>query len=278
MGRLGLLAVVGLLGCHGPAGETPDAANDAASGADSGADASSDASLDAPARVIEVLQGVDRASAFTATEAHTLKTAHDVQWTGVYIGGACSAGSGWTKAVVTTLATNEGWTFMPTWVGQQAPSICGASTLTAGKGQTDGAAAAQMMQTFGWDPNRDIPVALDLEAGSYTHSPSGAIAYAGAWRDAVRTAGYLAYLYSSPTAINALFDAGVKFDGVWPASWFYTGFHDTAPDDLDQLGTRYTDHVRAWQYAGEFAVTGAGSVDADVSDLLLAPTPGGTNK
>jgi len=271
------VAVVGLLGCHGASSDTsPDASTDP--DADAAGDAGVDASLDAAPRVIQVLQGVDRASAFTTAEAHTLKTNHGVQWTGVYIGGPCSAGSGWTKAVVTALAASEDWTFMPTWVGQQAPSICGASTLTAAKGQTDGAAAAQVMQTFGWAPDRDIPVALDLEAGSYTHSPSGALAYAGAWRDAVRSAGYLAYLYSNPTAINALFEGGVKFDGVWPASWFFTSFHDSAPDDLDQLGTRYTDHVRAWQYAGEFAVTGAGSVDADSSDLLLAPAPGGTNK
>ncbi len=227
--------------------------------------------------MIQILQGVDRASAFSAAEAHTLSADHGVKWTGVYIGGACSAGSGWTKEVVTTLANDEGWTFMPTWVGQQAPSICGRSTLSATQGHTDGVAAAAMMATFGWAPHLAIPVALDLEAGSYTYSESGSLAYALAWRDAVRAAGYLAYLYSSPTAINALYDASAQFDGAWPASWFDTNFADTTPDALTQLGTRYTQHDRAWQYAGDFAVAGAGSVDADVSDLLLAPAPGGTN-
>lgn len=228
--------------------------------------------------MIQVLQGVDRASAFSATEAHALKSNEAVQWTGVYIGGACSAGSGWTKALLTTLATNESWTFMPTWVGQQSPTICGAHDLTAARGQIDGTAAAQMMSSFGWAPNLDIPVALDLEAGTYTYSASGSIAYATAWRDTVRSAGYLAYLYSNPTAINAMYDANVKFDGAWPASWPYTSFHTGTPEDLTSLGTRYTDHDRAWQYAGNVSVSGAGTVDADVSDLLLAPAPGGTNK
>src|SRR5439155_25066191 len=106
---------------------------------------------------------------------------------------------------------------------------------------------------------------------------SGSEAYARAWRDAVRAAGYVAYLYSNPTAINAFYDAGVKFDGAWPASWFYSTFKTVAPEDLDQLGTRYTHKNRAWQYAGSFGVTGAGTVDGDASDLLLAPRPGGSN-
>ena len=64
-----------------------------------------------------------------------------------------------------------------------------------------------------------------------------------------------------------------------PASWFYPGFHAGLhyAEDLDQLGTRYTNKNRARRYAGSFAVSGAGTVDGDVSDLRLAPAPGGTN-
>jgi len=241
-------------------------------------DPGADAGVDAPAPPpITVLRGVDRATAFSLAEAHTLATTHGVKWTGVYIGGACNGGSGWTKSLVTSLHNQDGWTFMPTFVGQQSPAICGAHTLTAAQGHTDGLAAVQTMKSFGWEPNRKIPVALDLEAGSYSYSPSGSLAYAKAWRDAVQGAGYLAYLYSNPTAINALYDGGVKFDGAWPASWFFSTFHASKPDDLNQLGTRYTHENRAWQYAGSFAVSGAGTVDGDTSDLLLAPEPGGTN-
>ena len=229
-----------------------------------------------PPPQITVLRGIDRATAFTLSEAQGLKTNHGVKWTGVYIGGACNGGSGWTKTLVTSLHDQLGWTFMPIFVGQQSPSICGASTLTAAQGTADGQAAAQRMAAFGWGPNKNIPVCLDLEAGTYSYSPSGAQAYAHAWRDAVRNAGYLAYLYSNPTAINAFYDANVKFDGAWPASWFYTAFENVKPEDLTQLGTRYTHQNRAWQY-GNFNVSGAGNVDGDTSDLLLAPAPGGSN-
>jgi hypothetical protein len=243
------------------------------------ADAKGSDTPDAPkAPTISVLRGVDRASAFTLGEATTLKSSDGVKWTGVYIGGPCDAGSGWTKSLVTSLATQLDWLFMPIYVGQQTSSICGADNLTAGQGTTDGNAAVSAMKSFGWDPNNKIPVVLDLEAGTYAAQSSAASAYAKAWRDAVRTAGYLAYIYSNPDGINGLMSSGVSFDGAWPASWFYTGFANVSPSDLDQLNSgTYDNDNRAWQYSGGFAVSGAGTVDGDTSDLLLAPIPGGTN-
>jgi hypothetical protein len=259
--------------------DAPQGSIDASSSTDGALPSDGARPLDGPATVdIQILQGVDRAGAFTTAEANNLKTTYGVMWTGVYIGGACSAGSGWSKTVLTALNASAGWRFMPIWVGQQSTAICSHATMTAAQGTTDGEATAAMMVTYGWGPNLDIPVVLDLEAGAYTSNPTASRAYAMAWRDAVRAAGYLAYLYSSPTAINAYDDAGVTFDGVWPADWYYTAFKSTAvPADLTQLGTRYAGQTRAWQYAGNVTTASAGGVDADVSDLLLAPPPGGTN-
>jgi hypothetical protein len=258
-------------------GPTPEATVDAPASIDA-IDPTDGTQPDATHVDIQILQGVDRAGAFSTTEASYLHATYGVMWTGVYIGGACSAGSGWSKSVLTSLATTAGWRFMPIWVGQQSPSICGRATLTAAQGTIDGQATVAMMATYGWAPNLHIPVVLDLEAGTYTYSPAGSRAYATAWRDAVHAAGYLAYLYSSPTAIDAYDDDGVTFDGVWPADWYYTAFKSTAePADLTQLGTRYAGQTRAWQYAGNVPTSGAGGVDADVSDLLLAPPPDGTN-
>jgi hypothetical protein len=244
---------------------------------DASIDGSTMTPIDAPLPPpITVLRGVDRASAFSMTEASTLKNSDGVKWTGVYIGGPCDAGSGWTKALLTTFANQLDWTFMPIYVGQQKAAICGRDTLTATQGTTDGNAAVALMATFGWVAHRNIPVCLDLEAGTYAANAAGSLAYAKAWRNAVRTGGYLAYIYSNPDGINGLYDAGATFDGAWPASWFYTNFASVSPSDLDQLGTRYTNKNRAWQYAS-FSATGVGGVDADTSDLLLAPAPGGTN-
>jgi hypothetical protein len=225
-----------------------------------------------------VLRGVDRASAFSAHEAHLLASQHGVKWTGVYIGGECDGGSGWSRAVVERIHAATGWQFMPIFVGQQSPSICGASTLTYHRGHLDGTATASRMRAFGWFANRGIPVALDVEAGTYEHSPDGATAYVRGWVAAVHGAGYRAYVYSSPYGIVHFYDAGVHVDAAWVASYFYNGFRAVHPSDLHQIGSRYAKHDRAWQYAGDFEVAGVGRVDANTSDLVLAPAPGGTNR
>ena len=222
---------------------------------------------------VEVLRGVDRASAFSVTEAKLLHADHGVKWTGVYIGGACNAGSGWSKPVVVALHAATQWQFMPIWVGQQSSAICGAHTLSAAQGKLDGDATVAKMKAFGWAAHKAIPVALDVESGTFSSNEAGATAYVKAWTTAVHASGYLAYAYSSPSGIMHFHDAGTGLDGAWVASWFYSGFHAVTPADLTQIGNDYAHHNRAWQYAGSFAVSGAGSVDADTSDLPLAPVP-----
>jgi hypothetical protein len=228
------------------------------------------------AGTISILRGTDRAGAFSNTEAATLANSHGVKWTGVYIGGACSAGSGWTKSRVTAIANAVHWTFMPIYVGQQSAAICGAHTLTTARGTSDGQDAANIMSTFGWDPHKQIPVSLDLEGGTYLADPAGSTNYVKGWVNAVHAAGYLAYVYSSPAAVNH-FGAGLGIDGVWIASYFYSGFANVTPADLSQIGSLFSNHNRAWQYAGDIPIAGVGGVDCNTSDLLLAPAPGGTN-
>jgi len=228
-------------------------------------------------RRVTVQRGVDRAGQFSVHEARILDHDHGVKWTGVYIGGACNGGFGWTKAGVEAIHHATGWRFMPIWVGQQSPSICGAHSLTYTRGKLDGAAAAHRMHAFGWGAHKDIPIALDVEGGTYEFSPHRSTAYVHGWIHAVHAAGYRAYVYSSPFGIKHFHDAKLKLDGAWVASWHFNGFHAVRPSGLHEIGNRYTRHNRAWQYSGDFPVSGVGGVDANTSDLLLAPAPGGTN-
>lgn len=236
-------------------------------------------SSDIVARVaITVERGVDRASALTVHEARVLKDDHGVKWTGVYIGGPCNGGSGWTKHLVTAIGQATGWRFMPIYVGQQSASICGAHNLSYARGHADGIAATKDMRAFGWTAHRDIPVALDVEAGAYFGNPAAATRYVRGWVNAVHAQGYRAYVYGSPYALNHFHDAHVRIDGVWAASYFYSGFKSVAPGALSQMGGRYRHNNRAWQYAGDFYVHSVGDVDASSAKLLLAPRPGGTNR
>jgi hypothetical protein len=223
-----------------------------------------------------IQRGADSAGAFSLAAATTLATTYNVQWSGVYIGGACSAGSGWTKSKVTSFANNLHWTFMPIYVGQQSANICGAHALTTGRGMSDGQDAANIMATYDWGPNKQIPIVLDLEGGTFNVDPTGSTNYVTGWVNAVHAAGYLAYVYSSPSAVNHFGD-GLGIDAVWIASYFYSGFKNLSPYDLSQIGSLFNNHNRAWQYAGDISIPGVGGVDCNTSDLVLAPAPGGTN-
>jgi hypothetical protein len=263
------MRILGTLGCCFALAACTDAAT--SSGDDT-------ATTTEESRVIRIERGVDRASVLSTHEARILHADHGVRWSGVYIGGACNGGSGWTRAAVENIAHATGWQFMPIWVGQQSPTICGAHDLSFARGHADGTAAAHRMHQMGWGANKDIPVALDVEAGTYFDYPNTSTRYVRGWVRAVRAAGYRPYIYGSPYALNHYHDAGVRIDAVWAASYFYRGFASVVPSDLNQMGSRYRHHNRAWQYAGDFYVSGVGSVDANTSHLLLAPRPGGTNR
>jgi hypothetical protein len=227
---------------------------------------------------ITPIRGADRASEISVGEARTLLNDHGVKYFGVYIGGPCNGGSGWTKAGVTAISHATGWKFAPIYVGQQASSICGAHELTSARGKADGRAAAADLKRFGWEPKRDIPVFLDVEAPTYFDHPAASTAYVRAWVNEVHAQGYRADVYGSPFALDTFHDHKVKIDGVWAASYFYKGFASVVPADLDQMGGRYRHRNRSWQYAGNFEVRGVGAVDGDTANMLLAPKPGGTNR
>jgi hypothetical protein len=273
-----LFAVAACDGVTDDAGGPEDDPTDPTGGQPQGDEADDTAPAELARMALPILRGVDRAGVFSVGEAKTLHNKHGVRWTGVYIGGPCSGGFGWTKSKVAAIAAATHWRFMPIYVGQQASSICGAHHLTRAQGKADGIAAAKHMHDFGWGRDRDIPVALDVEAATYFNNVSASTAYVRGWVNAVHHAGYRAYVYGSPFGLAHYRDAHVRIDAAWAASFFFHGFKRVKPGQLDQMGNRFRHSNRAWQYAGNFGVSGAGTVDASTSHLLLAPEPGGTNR
>src|SRR5690349_11142853 len=234
------------------------------------------------AATVQVLRGTDRASVFSPGEAATLRTNFGVAWTGVYIGGPCNGGSGWTRDTVTAIAAATGWQFLPIYVGSQLGIGCSATALGYAQGRADGDQAAARMRAFGWDGGGDIPVVLDIERSTFDQNHGATTDYARGWLDAVHADGYRGYIYGSFTMLNAFAAAGLPVDGAWVAVFLSAsgtgGFEDVSPyDSRALLGGNFSTHNRAWQYHGSAAIAGAGRVDTDVSDLLLAPAPGGSN-
>ena len=228
---------------------------------------------------IAILRGVDRASAFSVTEAKTLLNKHAVKYIGVYIGGPCDGGSGWTKDVVTNISHATGFKFAPVYVGQQEAAICGADRVTAAQGKADGKAAAADMKKFGWEANRDIPVVLDLEAGTYYHSPSAATAYVNAWINEVHAEGYRAYVYSTPFGLNMFHDKKLRIDGVWAASYFYKGSRERRARRSRSDGQPLPPLEPLVAVRGRLRAEPASATSTPTwSHMLLAPKPGGTNR
>ncbi len=231
---------------------------------------------------VATLRGVDSASAFSDEAAKKLKDDHGVRWTGVYIGGPCSAGSGWSRDRVKSIYQTTHWSFLPIFVGQEASSICGAHDLSEARGRADGAETASAMKDFGWAENHGIPVVLDVEEGTYADHPDDTVAYVRGWVDRVKAEGYKPYVYTSPTATNAFARDKLGIDAIWVASDFFAGFENVTPYSRDlenQVGNNFHDHNRAWQYAGAAPpvyIDGVGYVDCDVADMPLAPAPSGS--
>jgi hypothetical protein len=229
---------------------------------------------------ISIESGVDSAGVFSASTAKALKDNFGVRWTGVYIGGPCDGGSGWTKSAVESIAAATGWQFMPIYVGQNSSTVCGAHDMSQAQGETDGHDAAKAMAAFGWGANKKIPVELDLESETYSGDEAGSIDYVRGWVASVHADGYLAYVYTSPSAVNAIAADGLDVDGVTVASWLWNDgeghLESTSPNGDIGIGNNFSNHRRAWQYCGDISVEGI-HIDCNVSDLLLAPAPGGSN-
>jgi hypothetical protein len=229
---------------------------------------------------VTVRRGVDSAGAFSASDAKILRKDYGVTWTGVYIGGKCSGGFGWSRSVVTAIANAAGFEFMPTYVGQEAPQSCNLvkPVLTQAQGVADAHDTATKMAEFGWGAKKNIPVSLDIEQDTFEYSAAGTAAYVRGWVNEIRSLGYLPYVYANPDTVNYLVGQKIDIAGVWVASYFYNGFANVTPADLHQIGSNFSHHDRAWQYAGGVYLSSIGThVDCDTSDLLLAPAPGGSN-
>lgn len=136
-----------------------------------------------------------------------------VRWLCAYIGGPTALGIGWTRDYLASLAGTLPDGFLPTYAG-----VGWGGPFTVEHGQAHGQEAAQLAQQSGFSGG---PLALDLEARAYDAGRgSGIEAYAQAWADTVRAAGYQAVLYGTKAACDAL---GARFDHVWLASWVASG-------------------------------------------------------
>jgi len=217
-------------------------------------------------------------------------------WTvNLYLGGsAFSTGckydglnSAWLAA-----ADKIGWTFIPTWVGPQAPcsnyksriSADQAAAFQQGRGEAD--LAVQRARGLGFQ--NDLVIYLDIEAYAYYNDSGNACrdatnAYVSGWVARLHELGHTAGAYGSScgsliTSWSAI--ANVP-DVIWAAYWTQDGYVSNLPlnNILCLSDSLWTSHQRIRQYAGDHNETWGGAtlnIDSDITDgAVQAYGPGG---
>jgi hypothetical protein len=219
--------------------------------------------------------GIDTAGAPTAAQAAAALEAVDGSFWGVYIGGPCNGGSGYTTARLKEYAADDIEKFLPIYVGQQDPDTCRHATLTAGQGFQDGQEAVALLREFGWAPG--APCVLDVESGAGDFDPAGAVAYADGWCVALRQAGYRPGVYGVPRYLALLQTETNRPDFIWVADFLAAGVvnHSLDPDHIPSQSvlpdTAWAGR-RGWQYVGNGTV-GPLQVDISAVNFTLAPAP-----
>jgi glycoside hydrolase-like protein len=222
--------------------------------------------------------GFDTCAAPSTSTMQAWTTATTYKTVGIYIGGvnrACPDGNlsaTWIKTV-----RSYGYTFMPTYVGRQAPcSTVGAKmssnlTLASQNGHDAAVDAIHQMQRLGLGSG--TPVYLDLEQYNATAACSHAVLrFIDAWVARLHPSGYLGAVYMSNTNLVDLV-TGHKTSGfhnpdaVWWVRW--NGNHSVygAPGLPD---TYWTPHKRAHQYLNRNVTIAGTNMDID-SDYIDGP-------
>lgn len=178
---------------------------------------------------------------------------------------------------------SQGWKFIPTWVGPQAPC----TTLNykfpydvnlAYQAGVDNAnlARAKLIQLGLSNPDGTGSIVyLDLEHFAYSSSCSAAArAYVNGWTTRLSQLGIYSGLYSTATNItdNSFFNLTPPPSAIWIASWYSVpGFRsDETVWDLRWLSNDYwVYHQRILQYSGGHNETWGGvtlNIDCNVAD------------
>ncbi|GAA1968070.1 hypothetical protein GCM10009738_50500 [Kitasatospora viridis] len=183
-------------------------------------------------------QGFDACAAPSAGQMQAWMANSPYRSVGIYIGGpaqACPTGTpdaGWVSS-----RAQEGWSFLPIYVGHQVlskdgPPIAADLPTATQQGTTEGQDAVAKAGALGFQ--QGAVVYDDLE--NYDRSQPGysdrVLAYLNGWISAVKSAGFRAGVYSGP--YSGLADLAAHYndssfprpDVVWSAAW--NSYHDTS--------------------------------------------------
>lgn len=154
----------------------------------------------------------------------------------LYMGGSGGAPcTPLTRAYVQQLA-QQGWVFIPTWVGPQAPCFGGSKTKMSGdpalayqQGRIEAHLALDRAAALGLARPDGSGTVLYYDVESYPNQAAcraAVQAFISGWTAVVRAAGSLSAVYGSPCSSYLTDLVGIANvpDAVWIAYWSYSGY------------------------------------------------------
>jgi photosystem II stability/assembly factor-like uncharacterized protein len=207
----------------------------------------------------------------------------------LYMGGSSRGNCGTLTASFISQLAQQGWKFIPTWVGPQASctTIFGATRMSSNptvaydQGISEANAAIARAASLGLtlaDASGTM-IYYDLEAynPNDTACRNAASAFISGWSGQLRSRGNQAGVYGSPcgSALSDFASLSHVPDGIWPAHWIYTSYNRNATVwNLACLSnTLWTNSQRIRQYTGGHNETWGGvtlNIDSNVLDGIVA--------
>ncbi len=210
---------------------------------------------------------------------------------GLYLGGihlptlCASADVSWIKSV-----HQQGWSFVPIWVGLQAPCTDYKHKMSAdpvvsyqqGRQEADSASATAVYKELAGAGVGGTVIYYDMEpySGANTACRQAVSAFMDGWVARLHELGSYAGGYGGPCTSYITDWASISHppDDVWPGYWIRNGYDPNAsvfgvPCLSDSL---WGNHQRVRQYAGDHGESWGGvslGIDNNVADGLVAMPP-----
>jgi photosystem II stability/assembly factor-like uncharacterized protein len=238
-------------------------------------------------------QGFDKCEIPALSQMQAWGTSGPYKTVNLYVGGsnrACSNGS--LSPSYLYRLNQQGWKFIPTWVGPQAPCTGFPSrmnsdpTIAFTQGVSEANLAVDRLSALGLtdlDKTGSV-VYYDIENyGTDTACRAAVNSFMNGWVSQLHARGNLAGVYGSTLCNTGLSDFMTLTDMpdvIWPARWYHnlgSGFYDPTAN-VWNLGScvpnsAWANHQRIRQYEGDHNEAWGGlslAIDSDVLDGVVA--------
>lgn len=198
-------------------------------------------------------------------------------------GGCAKADSAWVNAV-----HQQGWSFVPTWVGLQAPcstwknkmSSDAATAYQQGRQEANAAAtkAASIGLTSIGEGGTVIYYDMEVYGGASLECRKTVASFMNGWVKRLHELGHVAGGYGSRNSYVADWATIPNTpDDVWVASWYGSTYDPSASvNGITWMTGLWTNHQRIRQYTGSHNETWGSitfNIDSDVADGVVALPP-----